>query len=300
MRTRQFQNGHAVWMAAADGSGGPVVPGRDVDGAKQRVLRTFVEIAPTYGTGLTEFWEVFGRDLVTAAGVQPGQRVLDLACGRGACLRAAHEAVGADGFVLGVDLAPAMVELLAGELRSEGTRNAEVRVGDAEHLDLPDASVDVVTCGFGVFFFPAPVVALGECRRVLRAGGRFAASTFADGMLDYDWLPAVIAQMGLTEALRSRRGSGSLLRSSALAQALAAAGFQEATTTTSRRRFVFPDLDAYLLWVRSHAFGAVVAQLSARDRRRFERECARHLQGHQAVDGYELIKSVDLTTARRL
>jgi hypothetical protein len=134
---------------------------------------------------------------------------------------------------------------------------------------------------------------------VLRAGGRFAASTFADGMLDYDWLPAVIAQMGLTEALRSRRGSGPLLSAPELAQALSAAGFRDVTTTTSRRRFVFPDLDAYLLWVRSHAFGAIVAQLSARDRRRFEQECARRLQGHQTVDGYELIKSVDLTTARR-
>jgi O-methyltransferase/aklanonic acid methyltransferase len=111
--------------------------------------------------------------LVAAAGVQLGERVLDLACGRGACLRAALGAVGADGFVLGVDFAPAMVEMMAEELRSNGARNAEVRLGDAEHLDLPDGSFDVVTCGFSVFFFPAPEVALTGCRRVLKPGGRF-------------------------------------------------------------------------------------------------------------------------------
>jgi hypothetical protein len=91
-----------------------------------------------------------------------------------------------------------------------------------------------------------------------------------------------------------------LLSAPELAQALSAAGFRDVATATSRRRFVFPDVDAYLLWVRSHAFGAIVAQLSAQDRRRFEQECARRLQGHQTVDGYELIKSVDLTTARRV
>ena len=47
-------------MATADGTGDPVVPGADIDGAKQRVLRTFIEIAPTYGSGLMEFWERLG------------------------------------------------------------------------------------------------------------------------------------------------------------------------------------------------------------------------------------------------
>jgi hypothetical protein len=118
-------------------------------------------------------------------------------------------------------------------------------------------------------------------------------------MLDYAWLPVVIEQMGLMEAVRSRRGSGPLLGAPAVAQALSAVGFQDVTTTTSRRRFVFSDLDAYLLWVRSHAFGAIVAQLGPRDLRRFEQECARRLQDHRSADGYELIKRVDLTTARR-
>jgi ubiquinone/menaquinone biosynthesis C-methylase UbiE len=267
--------------------------------AKARVVRTFVEIAPTYGTGMA-LWDVFGRALVAAVAIQAGDRVLDVACGRGACLRPACEAVGDDGFVLGIDLSPAMVELTAAELRRDAVANAEVREGDVDQLDVADASFDVVTCGFGVFLFPAPEVALGECRRVLRSGGRFGASTFADGMLDYPWLPQVLQQFGLMDALRNRGGTGGpLLRAAGLTQILGACGFVEVSTTTATRRFVFRDLNAYMLWVRSHAVGAVLDRLNERDLTRFARECEQRLQAHRVADEYELIKSVDLTVARQ-
>jgi SAM-dependent methyltransferase len=214
-------------------------------------------------------------------------------------LWAAREAVGENGFVLGIDLAPAMVELTKRDLERQGVGNAEVRVGDVEHLDLDDESFDIVTCGFGVFFFPALGVALAECRRVLRAGGRFAASTFADGMLDYPWLPEIFEQMGLMDTLRNQRGGDPLLRSPALEQSLISVGFDQVATTTTKRRFVFADLDAYLLWVRSHGLGRIVNELSDADLRDFQHECRQRLQQHQAADGYGLFKVVDVTTARR-
>jgi O-methyltransferase/aklanonic acid methyltransferase len=214
-------------------------------------------------------------------------------------LWAALEVVGEDGYVLGIDLAPAMVELTKRDLERQGVRNGEIRVGDVEHLDLDDESFDVVTCGFAVFFFPALDLALAECRRVLRAGGRFAASTFADGMLDYPWLPEILEGMGLMDTLRNQRGGDPLLRSLALEHALISGGFDQVATTTARRRFVFADLDAYLLWVRSHAFGRIVSELSDADLRHFQHECTRRLHQHQTGDGYELLKVVDVTTGRR-
>jgi hypothetical protein len=62
---------------------------------------------------------------------------------------------------------------------------------------------------------------------------------------------------------------------------------------------VFADLDAFLLWVRSHAFGLLLRQLDDDGRQRFERECARRLEEHRATDGYELVKEVELTVASR-
>jgi hypothetical protein len=58
-------------------------------------------------------------------------------------------------------------------------------------------------------------------------------------------------------------------------------------------------VDAYLLWVRSHAFGALLSALSEPDLRRFGEKCAERMQDHQAVDGYEFIKRVDFTVAHR-
>jgi ubiquinone/menaquinone biosynthesis C-methylase UbiE len=272
-----------------------------IDGAaeaKARVLRMFTDMAPTYGVG-SELFDVFGRGLVAAAAIQPGERVLDLACGRGACLRPASEAVGTQGHVLGLDLSPAMIELTAESLRRDNIANAEVRVGDAEHLDLADESFDVLTCGFAVFLFPQPAASL-EARRVLRGGGRFAASTFNDTLLDYPWLPTVIEEFGLLGEMRTRSGqTGPLLKADALSQILSDVGFQRMATTTSEHRFVFADVDAYLLWVRSHAFGALLNLLDEHDLQRFRQKCAERLEDHRAADGFEFIKRVDFTIAHR-
>jgi ubiquinone/menaquinone biosynthesis C-methylase UbiE len=256
----------------------------------------FTDIAPTYGKG-AELFDVFGQHLVAAAAIQPGERVLDLACGRGACLRPASQAVGTAGHVLGLDLSPAMVELTADALRRENIVNAEVKVGDAEHLDLSDESFDVLTCGFGVFFFPQPAASL-EARRVLRVGGRFAASTFNDTLLDYPWLPEVLGEFGLLDELRARSGqTGPLLKADGLSQILSDVGFERLTTTTSEHRFVFADVDAYLLWVRSHAFGALLKLLSESEMHLFREKCETRLGVHTVAGGYEFIKRVDITVA---
>ncbi len=276
------------------------VPDSQVE-AKARTSHVFAEIARSYGTGL-DFFGSFGRDLIEAAALRPKERVLDLACGRGACLLPASAAVGADGFVLGIDLSPAMVELTSEELRRAAIENVEVRVGDAEHLDVPDGSFDAVTCGFGVFLFPATDIALRECWRVLRHGGRFAASTFADGMLDYPWLPEILHEMGWMGAAPTPRGDGMslpLLRADELSRILSECSFSAVATTTTARRFVFADLDAFLLWVRSHAFGLFLRQLDADGLQRFEEKCAQRLERHRAADGYELVKEVELTVAHR-
>jgi len=272
--------------------------------AKARVLRAFGQIAPTYGSGL-EFFDVFGRDLVAAAGIRAGERVLDLACGRGACVRPASEAVGVRGHVLGIDLSPAMVELASEDLRRNNISNAEVRVGDAESLELANDSFDVVMRGFGVFFFPEPAVAVMESRRVLRSGGRFAASTFADGALDYPWLADLVAEIAVGSEQESQlRGAAAamrrpLLNAEGMSQILSETRFEGVAITTRERRFVFADLDAYLLWVRSHCVGAVLNALGEQDWERFRQACVRRLKDHQAPDGYEFIKQADFTVAHR-
>ena len=129
-------------------------PERDeASAAKGRLVRLYDEIAATYGTALDMF-DVFARALVAATHLQRGDRVLDVGCGLGACLRPALEAVGEAGFVLGIDLSPAMVAQLSQELQRDRVSNAEVQVGDAEHMDFPGGSYDAVTYGFAIHHSP--------------------------------------------------------------------------------------------------------------------------------------------------
>ena len=111
----------------------------------------------------------FGPTLVTACGIGPDQRVLDVACGSGNVAIRAAEA-GAD--VVACDLEPAQLE--AG--RDQAPEIAWVQA-DAAALPFADGSFDVVFSSFGALQFISDIdVAVAETARVLRPGGRFAFS----------------------------------------------------------------------------------------------------------------------------
>lgn len=137
------------------------------------VQRLFDELAGEYDQYIP-FFGTFGRDLVTWCGLQPGQRILDIAAGRGAIAGPAARAVGDRGEVLAIDNAANMLESLV--VDHQDVPQLTTRVMDAHQLDLPDASFDVVTCGFTLHFLDDPARAIAEVHRVLRPGGVFAFS----------------------------------------------------------------------------------------------------------------------------
>ena len=112
--------------------------------------------------------------LVKHAGIRPGQRVLDVACGTGVVAVTAAR-LGAK--VTGLDLTPALLERAR-----ENAAIAEVSIdwheGDAEQLPFDNESFDVVVSQYGHMFAPRPDVALGEMLRVLKKGGTIAFSTW--------------------------------------------------------------------------------------------------------------------------
>lgn len=113
-------------------------------------------------------------ELVELAGVQPGQAVLDVACGTGVV---AVTAARRGARVQALDLSPVLLERAR-----DNAATAEVSVafteGDAEALPYSDAKFDVVLSQFGHMFAPRPDVALGEMLRVLKPGGTIAFSTW--------------------------------------------------------------------------------------------------------------------------
>jgi ubiquinone/menaquinone biosynthesis C-methylase UbiE len=139
--------------------------------------------------------EARGRQrIIDLLEARPGMRILDLACGPGNLSRKLASLVEPNGEVVGVDLALGMIE----RARLAAIPNARFEVMDIEELRLDAASFDGALCGHGLQFVPHLDRALGEARRVLRPGSRFAASvpagsgpsamTLLDSVIDR-WLP---------------------------------------------------------------------------------------------------------------
>jgi ubiquinone/menaquinone biosynthesis C-methylase UbiE len=112
--------------------------------------------------------------LVEALGPQPGESWLDVGCGAG---HLAELAAGAGARVTGIDLSPRLIEV-AKERAAAGCFEIAYRVGDAESLDVEDASQDVVSSSVGMIFAPDHDAAAAELARVTRAGGRLGFSAW--------------------------------------------------------------------------------------------------------------------------
>jgi ubiquinone/menaquinone biosynthesis C-methylase UbiE len=121
---------------------------------------------------------IFARwapDLVAQVEVEPGQRVLDVACGTGVVTRLLADRVGPRGRVVGLDLNPVM---LAAARASAKDAPIEWLEASAQSIPLPDAAFDAATCQQGLQFFPDKAVALAEIRRVLVPSGRLALAVW--------------------------------------------------------------------------------------------------------------------------
>ncbi len=129
------------------------------------------------------------------ANLKPGQVVLDLGSGGGFDVFLAGPKVGQTGRVIGVDMTPEMLSKarrnVAAYRKSTGLNNVEFRLGEIEHLPVADASVDVVISNCVINLSPDKPQVWREIARVLKPGGRVAASDMA--LLRP--LPAELAEM---------------------------------------------------------------------------------------------------------
>src|SRR5215470_8786517 len=92
--------------------------------AQARAATTYNAAADRYDDPANTFWARFGRRTIERLQLRPGQRVLDVCCGAGASAIPAAEAVGAEGRVLGVDLAENLIALARRKAESLGLAHA--------------------------------------------------------------------------------------------------------------------------------------------------------------------------------
>jgi len=111
-----------------------------------------------------------GLAAMDALAPQSGQTIVDIGCGAGQTVQQLASRVGSLGQVIGVDIAPGVLEVARS--RTAGLSQVQLIQADAAVLALPDEMADGIYSRFGVMALDDPVAAFANFRRITRAGGR--------------------------------------------------------------------------------------------------------------------------------
>ena len=159
-----------------------------MDAQREALRSVFDAAADSYDQVGVDFFQPIAAGLVAELDPQPGERALDLGCGRGAALFPIARAVGPTGFAVGGDLSPVMVAHTTALAAEEGLNQVEVLVMDAQEPDLAEVAedgFDLLSASMVLFFLPDPLEALARWRELARPGGRVGVATF--GPPDPTW-----------------------------------------------------------------------------------------------------------------
>jgi SAM-dependent methyltransferase len=270
---------HGMWAAVAPGWG------------------EHAEYADARGAAVT-------RELLDRSRLQPGERVLEVACGPGGLGIAAAERVAPGGEVVLSDVAAEMTAIAAARASALGLANVSTRVLDLEDIDEPDASYDVVLCREGLMFAVDPARAACEIARVLRPGGRAAIAVWGARERN-PWLgivlDAVSAQLSKPVPPPGVPGPFALADPERLAAILAGARLADVEVSELSVPLRSASFDEW--WERTCALaGPLATILASQPAQAADRVRAR---AHEAVSAYETPAGLELpgvtllATARR-
>jgi ubiquinone/menaquinone biosynthesis C-methylase UbiE len=250
---------------------------QDQHAARQREQRQAAEEAEDRGRLTALRQQLYGaatQQMLEAAQLRPGDRVLDIAAGTGDQSRQAARLVGPAGSVLATDISPEMLDVAARLAQQEGLANITTQVMNAEQLDLPENSGDAVISRLGLMLIGRRQQALREIRRVLRPGGRLAALVWSKPERNplFALYEDILANSPEADELEEPSSDPFSLADSVLfASALTEAGFRDVRVQAIPLTFRFPSFDVLRAWW-GHDYEEALATLEGESQQRMQEE----------------------------
>jgi SAM-dependent methyltransferase len=200
--------------------------------------------AAAYERLMGRWSRVLAPQFIAFAGIDDGDRVLDLACGTGslACALAARREPSE---IVGLDISEPYIA--HAHARSSDPR-LSFRVGDAVALDFPDGVFDRCYSLLGLNFVPQPERAVREMRRVTRPGGVIAAAVwdFAGGLTSHRLFWDTAAALDpKAAAARDRHYAARLTWPGELEAAFYGGGVHDVAASSLTMRMVYADFADY-------------------------------------------------------
>jgi ubiquinone/menaquinone biosynthesis C-methylase UbiE len=239
--------------------------------------------------------------LMDAAGLEAGQRVLDVGCGCGATTLAAAKEVGASGHAVGLDLSESMLDVARRRATHANTANVEFLSGDVQVYDLGRDAFDVVLSRFGTMFFNDPVAAFSNLAAALSDNGRLCIVTWQPFVAN-EWLSvpfAALLRYGSMPNLGDGPGMFSQSEPKAIRATLEQAGFAKVTVAPSEMRLlVGRTVDEALRYVTGTGIGrAVLATIAPEEQTAALDAVTDVLSEHADSSGVHLPGAILITTA---
>jgi len=242
--------------------------------------------------------------MLEMAGVRQGARVLDVAAGAGDQTLDIARRVGPDGYVLAVDLSPAILELAKANARKAGYRNVETRVADGEQMHVDEATFDAAVCRLGLMFLPEPLQGLRAIRRALTPSGGICTMVFSKP--EANPCIAILMSTALKHAGLPPRdpfqpgGLLSLGKPGLIDELFKRAGFRDVATTKIDAPFRLPSAADYLTFVRASAspIQQILGKLDSAARDAAWKEMEERLQVFESTSGWEGPNELLLTAGR--
>lgn len=256
----------------------------------------------TYSENAAENYERFfvpaigrpvAKDLIEAAALAPGERVLDVGCGTGVVARLAAENLKGTGVIAGLDVNPSMLAV-AREVTPEGVA-IDWYEASAEAIPLPDGSFDLVLCQMSLQFVPDRLNALREMRRVLAPGGRLVLSVPGPTPPLFEDFADALTKHINREAAPFVHGVFALNDIDELRRLASAAGFEQVKVTKAMKSLHLPSAKDFMWeYVHSTPLANAVAQGTVEQRLALEREVCERWEAFSSGTGLAI--EVGMTT----